>query len=98
MSPRTGMRKLTPSISTSGRNGTTTSFEREPNLDSISAMKALRTEACSSSMGILKPRLSDWMTAPLRMRRKLPKASFTSKTRENTSASVSAVVVMMDLE
>ena len=91
------MRNVTPSSCTSGRKGTTTSGARSPNLDSISAMKVLRTASRSSSIGILNPRLSDWTTAPPRTRRKLPKASDPSKTSEKTSHSEAVADVMMDL-
>ena len=94
---RWGMRNSTPSICTSGRNGTMTSLPSSPNLDSISPMKVLSTAASLSSMFILKPRLSDWMMAPPRILRKLPKASCPSNSSEKTSTSRSPAEVMMDL-
>ena len=58
-------------------------------------MNSLSTAARSSSMFILNPRFSDWITAPPRMRRKLPNASAPSISRANTSASRSPAAVMM---
>ena len=55
------------------------------------------TDAGSSSIFILKPRLRDWMTAPPRTRMKLPKDSLASVTRENTSTLVSDADVITDL-
>ena len=78
--------------------GTMTSLPRAPNFERISAMNSLSTEAWSSSMFIRKPRFSDWMMAPPRMRMKLPKPSGPSNTSENTSTSLSPAEVIMDLE
>ena len=98
LSPFAGILKLTPSISTSGRKGTMTSPDIFPNLDSISATNSLRTEGGSSSMFILNPRFRDWIMDPPLTRMKLPKTSFTSMTRENTSTFVSEAEVITDFE
>ena len=74
-----------------------TSFDSAPNLDSISAIKALSRDSFVSSMCDLNPRLRLWIMAPPRIRRKFPKASEPEKTIENTSASVSVEEVMTDL-